>query len=137
MMTEEQIGYLNEKLNHVLAELSQTQEELRATKEELQVTQEKLHVAQERIEELEKQKTPPPAFVKATVKKPEEGERKARKKRDAQFNRGRHTMQATQSMEHRSSPGKSDRDLANGHALAFPSDPALSGNAASCASLGG
>ncbi len=100
-MTEEQIGYLNEKLNHVLAELSQTQEELRATKEELQVTQEKLHVAQERIEELEKQKTPPPAFVKATVKKPEEGERKARKKRDAQFNRGRHTMQATQSMEHR------------------------------------
>src|SRR6266516_2468266 len=101
MMTEEQIGYLNEKLNHVLAELSQTQEELRATKEELQVTQEKLHVAQERIEELEKQKTPPPAFVKATVKKPEEGERKARKKRDAQFNRGRHTMQATQSMEHR------------------------------------
>jgi transposase len=101
MTTEEQIALLTGKLNQVVAELSQTQEELCATKEELLATQEKLHVAQARIEELEKQKTPPPAFVKAKVKKPEAGEKKARKKRDAQFNRGRARMQATQHVEHR------------------------------------
>jgi|SRR5450755_507810 transposase len=101
MTTEEQIAYLNTKLNQVVAELSQTQEELRVTKEELDTTQEKLRGAQKRIEELEKQKTPPAAFVKANVKKPEAGEKKARKKRDAQFNRGRARMQATQRVEHR------------------------------------
>lgn len=101
MTTEEQIAYLNAKLTHVLAELSCTQEELRATKEDLHVTQEKLRVAQTRIEELEKKKTPKASFVKANVQKPDEGEKKARKKRDAQFNRGRRKMQATQSVEHR------------------------------------
>jgi hypothetical protein len=38
-------------------------------REALKQTQELLHVALARIEELEKQKTPPPAFVKAEVKK--------------------------------------------------------------------
>lgn len=101
MTTEEQITYLSEKLSQAVERLSQAQEQLRVTQEELQVTREQLHAAQARIQELEKQKTPPPAFVKANVKKPEAGEKKARKKRDAQFNRGRHRMQATQSVEHR------------------------------------
>ncbi|SRR6266487_388444 len=101
MTTEEQVAYLGAQLNHMVAELSKTQEELRATKEELQATQDTLRVAQGRIEELEKKKTPLATFVKANVKKPEEGEKKARKKRDAQFNRGRRTMQATQHVDHR------------------------------------
>src|SRR5712692_7905744 len=82
-------------------EIAQLRAENQALGEALEQTQELLRVALARIEELERQKTPPPAFVKANVKKPEVGEKKARKKRDAQFNRGRHRMQATQRVEHR------------------------------------
>jgi hypothetical protein len=39
---------------------------------------EQLQEAQARLAELEKQKTPPPAFVKANVKKPPAEEKKAR-----------------------------------------------------------
>ena len=56
--------------------------ENQALREALRQTQELLGVALARIEELEKLKTPPPAFVKASVKKPEKEEKKA-KKRDA------------------------------------------------------
>jgi len=37
--------------------------------EQVRLLQEQLAAAHKRIEELEKQKTPPPAFAKATVKK--------------------------------------------------------------------
>ncbi len=88
-------------MNQALAELSRAQETLRATAQELQATQEQLRVAQARIEEWEKKKTPPAAFVKANVRKPGGDEKLPRKKRDAQFNRGRPTMQPTQQVEHR------------------------------------
>jgi transposase len=60
-----------------------------------------LRVAQARIEELEKPKTPPPAFVQANKKKSPEEEKKARKKRDARHNRGRPRSEPTQIVEHR------------------------------------
>ncbi len=53
------------------------------------------------IEELEKQKTPPPAFVKANQKKSQEQEKKARKKREARHNRARPRSAPTQIIEHR------------------------------------
>src|SRR5260370_39361601 len=86
MTTNEQIAWLTEKLNQVVAELMQTQEELRTTKGELQSTQEAVGAAQVKIAELEKVKTPPPAFVRAT-QKPEAEERNPRRKRAAQPNR--------------------------------------------------
>jgi predicted ATPase len=63
MTAEEQIARLEEQLAHVL-------EQVRLKDEQLQLVQEQLRVAQARIEELEKQKTPPPPFVKANVVKP-------------------------------------------------------------------
>ena len=57
-------------------------------------------VAQARIEELEKLKTPPPAFVKAEQKQPPE-EQQTRKKRDAKYNRARPRSTPTQIVEHR------------------------------------
>ena len=101
MTTEEQIVYLNTKLNEVLAELSRTQEELRVAKEDLHAMQEKLQRAQSRMEELEKQKTSPPAFVKANKKKLPEEEKKARKKREAKHNQARPRSMPTQVVEHR------------------------------------
>jgi len=77
-----------------------TEEEIQL-REENATLREALRMALARIEELEKQKTPPPAFVKANVKKPEQGEKKERKKRASQFNRGRAKMQATEQVEHR------------------------------------
>jgi hypothetical protein len=50
-------------------EALQLRKENQELREALKQTQELLHVALARIEELEKQKTPPPAFVKADVKK--------------------------------------------------------------------
>jgi transposase len=50
---------------------------------------------------LEKQKTPPPAFVKATAKKQVAEEKKMRKKRDAKHNHARLRSQPTQVVEHR------------------------------------
>ncbi len=57
-------------------------------------------MAQARIEELEKLKTPAPAFVKAEKKKPPE-QQQARKKRDAKYNRARPRSTPTQMVEHR------------------------------------
>jgi hypothetical protein len=51
--------------------------------------------------ELEKQKTPPPAFVKANKKTPPEDEKKAHKKREAKYNRARPRSEPTQIIEHR------------------------------------
>jgi transposase len=100
MTTNEQIAWLTETLNQVVAELMQTQEELRTTKGELQSTQEALAAAQVQIAELEKVKTPPSAFVKAT-KKPKAEEKQPRKKREAQYNRARKRSVPTQIVEHR------------------------------------
>jgi len=82
MTAEEQITRLEEQLTQVL-------EQLRLKDEQLQVAQAQLRVAQARIEELEKQKTPPPPFVKANVVKPQAAGKKQRKKRDAKHNHGR------------------------------------------------
>ena len=101
MTTDEQVTWLTEKLNHVVAELIQTQEELRRTKEELRTTQEALRGAQVQIAALEKVKTPPPPFVKAEKKKPESGEKKPRKKREAHYNHARRRSVPTHIVEHR------------------------------------
>jgi transposase len=79
-------------------ELRKENQELR---EALKQTQELLHSALARIEELEKLKTPPPAFVKANKKKPQEEQKTARKKRDAKQNRARPRSMPTQIVEHR------------------------------------
>src|SRR5205823_6972972 len=88
MTAEEKIASLEAQLKQALEQLDEVTEQLR--------------VAQARIEELEKLKTPPPAFVKAKKKKkaPEE-EKKARKKREAQYNRARPRSTPTQIVEHR------------------------------------
>jgi len=69
-------------------------------REALKQTQELLRVALARIEELEKQKTPPPAFVKADVKKPAPEEKKPRKKRAIQHNRARRRSLPTHIVAH-------------------------------------
>ncbi len=103
MTQEEEIAHLKkqlsevlEGLNEVLEQLSKAQEresqyleQVSAKQAENQTLNEQLRVAQARIEELEKLKTPPPAFVKAEKKKPPEEQQKARKKRDAKHNRAR------------------------------------------------
>ncbi len=75
MTAEETIASLEAQLKQALERLTEVTEQLR--------------VAQARIEELEQLKTPAPAFVKAEKKKPPEGQQKARKKRDAKYNRAR------------------------------------------------
>ena len=70
-------------------EAVQLRKENQELREAFRQTQELLRLALARIEELEKQKTPPPAFVKANVKKPEVEEKKPRKKREAQHNHAR------------------------------------------------
>ena len=86
MTAEETIASLEAQLKQALERLTEVTEQLR--------------VAQIRIEELEKLKTPPPAFVKAEKKKPQE-EQKVRKKRDAEHNRARSRSTPTQIVEHR------------------------------------
>lgn len=86
MTPEERIEQLEERLGQAL--------------EQNRLLQEQLAVAHKRIEELEKQKTPPPAFVKANVVKPQKGQKKARKKRDAQSNRARRREKPTRVVEH-------------------------------------
>ncbi len=93
MTAEEQITRLEEQLTQVL-------EQLRLKDEQLQVAQAQLRVAQARIEELEKQKTPPPPFVKANVVKPQAAGKKQRKKRDAKHNHGRRREAPTRTVEH-------------------------------------
>ncbi len=86
MTAEETIASLEAQLKQALERLTEVTEQLR--------------VAQARIEELEKLKTPPPAFVKAEKKKPLE-EQRVRKKRDAKYNRARRRSTPTQIVEHR------------------------------------
>jgi transposase len=81
--------------------IASLEEQLKAALEQIRVLQEELAAAHKRIEELEKQKTPPPAFVKANAKKPQEEEKKPRKKRDAKHNHGRARAVPTQIEEHR------------------------------------
>ena len=87
MTAEETIASLEAQLKHVLERLAEVTEQLQ--------------VAQARIEELEKLKTPPPAFIKATKKKVPEEQKKVRKKREAKHNRGRPRSTPTQVVEHR------------------------------------
>jgi predicted nucleic acid-binding Zn-ribbon protein len=75
MTAEETIASLEAQLKPALERLAEVTEQLR--------------VAQARIEELEKLKNPPPAFAKANKKKAPEEQKKARKKRDAKYNRAR------------------------------------------------
>ena len=82
-------------------EALQLRKENQELREALKQTQGLLHIALARIEELEKQKTPPPAFVKANKQKPQEDEKKARKKREAKHNRARSRSAPTQIIEHR------------------------------------
>lgn len=70
-------------------------------REALKQAQEHLRAALARIEELEKQKTPPPAFVKVNKKKQPEQEQKVRKKREAKHNRARPRSAPTALVEHR------------------------------------
>ncbi|MGH2479040.1 MAG: IS66 family transposase [Ktedonobacteraceae bacterium] len=81
-------------------EVVQLRKENQELREALKQAQELLHGALARIEELEKQKTPPPAFVKANVQKSVTEEKKLRKKREAQHNRARRRAMPTQIVEH-------------------------------------
>jgi chromosome segregation ATPase len=115
MTQEEEIAQLKkqpsrlvERFSEVVDHLSEAQEresqllaQVSAMQADNQALQEQLAGAHKRIEELEKQKTPPPAFVKANVVKPAEGEKKQRKKRDAQYNHARRRQAPTQVVEHR------------------------------------
>src|ERR1022692_1050160 len=78
----------------------QLRKENQELREALKQAQEFLGVALARIEELEKLKTPPPAFVKANKKTPQEDEKKTRKKREAKHNRARSRSAPTQIIEH-------------------------------------
>jgi transposase len=82
-------------------EIAHLRAENQALRESLEQTQELLRVALVRIGELEKQKTPPPDFVKANKTKPQEGEKKTRKRREAKHNRARLRSVPTQVVEHR------------------------------------
>jgi transposase len=115
MTQEAEIAQLKKQLSELVERFSEVVEQLRkaearesqllaqasAMQAENQALQEQLAAAQKRIEELEKQKTPPPAFAKAHVKKPEAGEKKPRKKREAQYNHGRRREVPTRVVEHR------------------------------------
>ena len=87
MTADERIASLEERLKQALEQVRRLEEQLAA--------------AQQRIEELEKLKTPPPAFAKANVKKPKAGEKQPRKKRAAQHNHGRRREAPTRIVEHR------------------------------------
>jgi transposase len=86
MTVEERIVWLEEQLKQAL--------------EQVQALHEHLAAAHQRIEELEKQKTPPPAFVKANVVKAADEQKKPRKKRAAQYNRARRREKPTRVVEH-------------------------------------
>jgi transposase len=81
-------------------EALQLRTENQELREALKQTQQLLRVALARIEELEKLKTPPPAFVKADVQKPGVEEKKSRKKREAKHNRARRRAMPTHIVEH-------------------------------------
>jgi transposase len=94
MTAEETIASLEGQLKEALERLKEVSERLRETEEHLKQ-------AQAHIAELEKQKTPPPPFVKANKKKPQGEEKKPRKKREARYNRARQRSVPTQIGEHR------------------------------------
>src|SRR5438270_13416566 len=114
MTQTEEIAQLNKQLGEMLWRLSEAEkresqlleqvsglrDELSEMQAEKQGLQEQLAVAHQRIEELQKQKTPPPAFAKANVKKPKAGEKKPRKKREAQHNHGRRRETPTRMVDH-------------------------------------
>lgn len=81
-------------------DMASLEEQLKQALEQIRRLQEELAAAHKRIEELEKQKTPPPAFVKANVKKLQAGANKPRKKRDPKHNHGRRREAPTQIVEH-------------------------------------
>jgi transposase len=81
--------------------LSQVLEHLCLTQEELRHAHEQLAIANKRIEALEKQKTPPPAFVKANVKQPPDEQKQPRKKRDPKHTRARRREEPTHIVEQR------------------------------------
>jgi transposase len=97
----ERVSELVEQLSKAKARESEYQKPLSAMQAENQALNEQLVTANIRIEELEKLKTPPPAFAKANKKKSPEEQKKARTKRDAQQNRGRPRSSPTQIVEHR------------------------------------
>jgi hypothetical protein len=108
MTQAEEIAQLKKQLNEVVERLSKAEareSQLLAQVSTLQAAnqglQEQLAVAHQRIEELEKQKTPPPAFGKAKVKKPVGEEKKPRKKREAKHNHARRRQAPTVVVEHR------------------------------------
>ncbi len=84
MTAEETIASLEAQLKQALKRLGQVTEQLRDA-----------HI---RITELEKQKMP--AFVKADRKKPQEAQKKSRKKCDASFNHAHQRLAPTQIVEH-------------------------------------
>jgi transposase len=111
MTAEERITSLEAQLSQVLEQWGHTQEELRQAREELAA-------AYKRIEELEKQKTPRPTFVKANVKKLPDGQRKPRKKRDPKHNHARRREAPTQIIEHRISTCPACRSRLGGVSVA-------------------
>jgi transposase len=94
MTAEEKIASLEQQLKEALEQLKEVTGLLRETQEQLQQ-------AQSRIAELEKQKTPPPPFVKANKQKPLAEKKKPRKKREESHNRARKRSVPTQIVEHR------------------------------------
>ena len=107
-MHEEGIAHLKNQLSEVVEQLSKAQEreshllaQVSLMQAENRALQEQLAVAHQRIEELEKQKPPPPAFVKANVKKAHEGPKPPRKKRDPKQNHARRREQPTRIIEQR------------------------------------
>src|SRR6266849_768216 len=115
MTQEEEIAHLNkrlsevlERLNEVLEQLSKAQEresqhleQVSAMQAENHALNKQLAAAHQRIEELEKQKTPLPPFIKANVVKAQAEGKPERKKRDARHNHGRKREAPTQVIEHR------------------------------------
>ncbi len=115
MTQEEEIAHLNkrlsevlERLNEVLEQLSKAQEresqhleQVSAMQAENHALNKQLAAAHQRIEELEKQKTPLPPFIKANVVKPQAEAKQERKKRDPKHNHGRKREAPTQVIEHR------------------------------------
>ena len=95
MISEEEASALRK-------ELSELREAFQSLLNENQELKQQLEGASKQIEELKKQKTAPPAFVKANVTKPKAEEKKPRKKRDARHNQARRRAVPTQIVEHRS-----------------------------------
>jgi len=96
MTADEEIRALKEQLREALERL----EAMEAVQAENQALHNQLAEAKLEIGELKKQKTPPPAFVKANKKVPEEA-KQPRKKRDTKYNQGRRRSSPTQIVEHR------------------------------------